>query len=297
LHISVFSGIGFTKALGRQKAAKTRSFRQQPMRFSKFLVVEFEVTAMIWVIKKRQILTALALLTLTVALSAACAFGGVVEAVSGKKRKLPVYGVETDEKVVALTFDATWGADKTAGIVKTLNDFGADATFFLVGFWIDAFPKETVMIRENGFEIGNHSDHHLEMSKLSAEKIEEEILSVNRRIEELTGCTPKFFRPPFGDYNDRLINTVSSMGLYTIQWDVDSLDWKDLSKEKITERGLKKVKNGSIILCHNNGMHTLEALPGIFEVLISQGYTFVPIGELIYKQGYFVDALGTQRKK
>lgn len=140
--------------------------------------------------KKRQILTALALLTLTVALSVACAFGGVVEAVSGKKRKLPVYGVETDEKVVALTFDAAWGADKTAGIVKTLNDFGADATFFLVGFWIDAFPKETVMIRENGFEIGNHSDHHLEMSKLSAEKSRKKFCRSTAESRSLPAAPP-----------------------------------------------------------------------------------------------------------
>ena len=250
---------------------------------------------MIWVIKKRQILTALALLTLTVALSAACAFGGVVEAVSGKKRKLPVYGVETDEKVVALTFDAAWGADKTAGIVKTLNDFGADATFFLVGFWIDAFPKETVMIRENGFEIGNHSDHHLEMSKLSAEKIEEEILSVNRRIEELTGCTPKFFRPPFGDYNDRLVEGVEKQGMIAVQWSVDSLDWKGLSAEAIATRVLKGAKNGSIILFHNNSDNILGALPLVLTAPKNKGYKFVKLSELVYTENYVIGPDGTQR--
>lgn len=250
---------------------------------------------MILVIKKRQILTAAALVLLTLALTAMYMFTGISQEVFGKRKKLPVYCVETDEKVVALTFDAAWGADKTAGIVKTLKDYGADATFFLVGFWIDAYPTETVMIRESGFEIGNHSDRHLEMSKLSKERIEQEILSVNSRIKELTGCTPRFFRPPFGDYNDKLVETVERLGMTAVQWSVDSLDWKGLSAKNIAERVLKGAKNGSVILFHNNSDNILEALPLVLAALKNKGYRFVKLSDLVYTENYVIGPDGTQR--
>lgn len=213
------------------------------------------------------------------------------------KRAIPIYNVATDEKKISISFDCAWGTEFTDGMLSVMEKYNVKSTFFCVQFWVEKYPETVKKISEKGHEVETHSATHKYMSKLDEQKIKDEINTSKEAIEKITGKKVTLFRPPYGDYNDRLINTVSSMGLYTIQWDVDSLDWKDLSKEKITERVLKKVKCGSIILCHNNGMHTLEALPGIFEVLISQGYTFVPIGELIYKQGYFVDALGTQRKK
>ena len=84
------------------------------------------------------------------------------------------------------------------------------------------------------------------------------------------------------------------MGLYTIQWDVDSLDWKDLTAADIASRIVERVKSGSIILCHNNGLHTAEALPIVFDTLRARGFEFVPIGELIYKDNYTIDATGRQ---
>lgn len=250
---------------------------------------------MFFILKRRQIVAAAAVLVLTVCLVSLFFSADLAAPLSGKNKKLPVYGVSTDKKAVALTFDAAWGADKTAGIIKTLNDFGADATFFLVGFWIDAYPAETLAIRENGFEIGNHSNNHLQMSKLDALKIEEEIVSVNERIIELTGCTPKFFRPPFGDYNNRLIEGVESLGMIAVQWSVDSLDWKGLSGSQIAARVLPKVKNGSIILFHNNSDHILEALPLVLTALKGQGYEFVKLSDLVYTQNYVIEADGTQK--
>ena len=134
------------------------------------------------------------------------------------------------------------------------------------------------------------------MSTLSEEKIKEELRSSSLAIEKATGNRPELFRPPFGDYNDLLIEQSHALDLYTIQWDVDSLDWIDLSANQIAMRVISGVKEGSIILCHNNGLHTAEALPLIFSTLQNKGYEFLPIGELIYRENYTIDSSGRQRK-
>ena len=111
----------------------------------------------------------------------------------------------------------------------------------------------------------------------------------------ITGKKVELFRPPYGDYDDELIKTASELGYYTIQWDVDSLDWKDLSASDIAMRVINGVKNGSIILMHNNGLHTAEAVPIILETLKNRGYSFVPVGELILRENYYIDGTGMQK--
>lgn len=212
-------------------------------------------------------------------------------------RKIPVYGVDCgDEKLVALTFDAAWGADKTLKILEILEKYDVKATFFLVGFWLDKFPEETKAIAQSGCEIGNHSNNHLQMSKISEEKIVEELEYVNAKVKELTGKTPSYFRPPFGDYDNELIETAKKLGLQTIQWSVDSLDWKGLSATEITSRVTKNVKNGSIVLFHNNSDNILEALPLVLANLINQGYKPVTMSELVYEDDYYIDSNGIQHK-
>ena len=212
-------------------------------------------------------------------------------------RKVPVYGVDCgEEKLVALTFDAAWGADKTLRILEILEKYNAKATFFLVGFWLDKYPEETKAIAESGCEIGNHSNNHLQMSKISKEKITEELEYVNVKVKELTGKIPSYFRPPFGDYDNELIETAEEMGLQTIQWSVDSLDWKGLSATEITSRVVKNVKNGSIVLFHNNSENILDALPLVLANLINRGYKPVAMSELVYKENYYIDNSGIQHK-
>lgn len=212
-------------------------------------------------------------------------------------RKIPVYGVDCgEEKLVALTFDAAWGADKTLKILEILEKYDVKATFFLVGFWLDKYPEETKAIAESGCEIGNHSNNHLQMSKLSADKIREELAYVNDAVYKLTGKKPTYFRPPFGDYDNELIETAENMGLQTIQWSVDSLDWKGLSATEITSRVTKNVKNGSIVLFHNNSDNILEALPLVLANLINSGYKLVTMSELVYADDYYIDNNGVQHK-
>lgn len=252
---------------------------------------------MFYSIKKKSIITFIAVILLI----ALCATGMANKEISAvfnnqSLRKVPVYGVDTQEKIVALTFDAAWGADKTQGILDILEKHGVDGTFFLVGFWIDKYPEMTQKIAEYGCDIGNHSNNHLNMSTLSKDKMREEIDYVSQKVDELTGIKPKFFRPPFGDYNNSLLEVVEEKEMIGIQWTVDSLDWKGLSATEILSRVNKGVKNGSIILFHNNSDNILEALPLVIANLKNQGYKMVKLSDLVYQEDYTVDSNGIQHK-
>lgn len=217
-----------------------------------------------------------------------------IVAVFAPTKELPIYSVEIDDKRIALSFDAAWGDEYTKDILDTLDKYNIKSTFFLVGFWVDKFPDNVKEIVERGHEIGNHSTTHPNMSQLSKEKIIEEINTTGDKIEKLTGKKPILFRPPFGDYNDLLIQTLKNNGYFTIQWDIDSLDWKELGVESVVDRVTRNVRNGSIVLFHNNAKYIKEYLPIVIERLQASGYEIVPISELIYKENYMMDNSGRQ---
>lgn len=222
--------------------------------------------------------------------------GEVVYTYATKNRDLPIYSVERQDKAISISFDCAWGVDYTEQILDCLDFYGVKCTFFMTEFWVDKYPDYVKEISNRGHEIGTHSRTHSYMSKLSESEIVSELKTSTEKIEELTGKKVELFRPPYGDYDDLLINTARGMGIYTIQWDVDSLDWKNYSAEKIANRIISKTKSGSIILCHNNGLHTLESLPLIFTELQQKGFVFQPIGELIYKNDFSVRVDGRQIK-
>jgi len=211
-------------------------------------------------------------------------------------RKVPVYCVETEEKQVAISFDAAWGADKTKEIVDICKEYNVKATFFLVGFWVDKYSDMVKYIDNNGFEIGTHSNTHPDMVKLNAEEQKLELEKCIEMIENITNKKVELFRAPFGSYNNSLLDVAESLGLITIQWDVDSLDWKGLSGEAITTRIINGAKDGSIILCHNNSDHIIDALPMVLDRLNKKGFTVGSVGDLIYKDNYTIDRTGLQKK-
>ena len=213
---------------------------------------------------------------------------------TASNRLLPIYSVEKEEKVLSISFDCAWGVEHTDTLLKVMEQNDVHCTFFAVEFWVRRYPEYAKKIVDAGHELGTHSRSHPYMSKLSKANIQSELTTSSQAIKEVTGQTPTLFRPPYGDYNDTLVQTATEMGLYTIQWDVDSLDWKNLSAQEIAMRVINGAKNGSIILCHNNGLHTAEALPLIFSTLKNRGYTFVPIGQLIYRENYTLDVTGRQ---
>ena len=250
------------------------------------------------VVKKNDVFKAVIVAIITVFLVAMTAVGGVAPVyLAAEKRLVPVYSVETDEKVVALTFDAAWGADKTRGIIDLLKKYDADGTFFLVGFWIDKYPEETKFIAESGLEIGNHSNNHLHMSKISKDEISKEIDSVNERIKNLTGKTPTYFRPPFGEYDNKLLSVVNEKNMVGVQWSIDSLDWKDRGTEDIIKQCTYRVDNGDIVLFHNDSNDIVNALPTVIKHYQGLGYTILPVSELLLDGEYTIDVQGKQHPK
>lgn len=249
------------------------------------------------VIKSRTIKIFIATILLMVLL--AIPFGGESAAqvfLGHSTRKVPIYNVDTTEKQVAISFDAAWGADKTQGILDILKEFEVNATFFLVGFWVDDYPEMVKAIDAAGCEIGTHSNTHPDMAKLSKSTIKSELETSISKIKNVTGKDVKLFRAPFGSYNNNLLEVADELSLKTIQWDVDSLDWKGLSAADITSRIISRVKNGSIILMHNNSDNILDALRLTLNRLKVAGYKISCISDLVYDKDYTIDRNGVQHK-
>lgn len=214
--------------------------------------------------------------------------------VLSQKKDLPIYCVDRQDKTISISFDAAWGNEDTQQLIDILNKYNVKTTFFVVGGWVDKYPESVKALHDAGHEIMNHSNTHPHMTQLSVEKMKEEISKCDEKIKAITGVKPFLFRPPYGDYNDKVVKTCREMGYYTIQWDVDSLDWKELGPESIIERVTKRIKPGSIVLFHNAAKDTPAALPVILERLQKEGYNIVPISQLIYKENFYVDHTGKQ---
>ena len=213
-------------------------------------------------------------------------------------RELPIYCVETDEKKVALSFDAAWGNEDTQRILEILAKHNIHVTFFATGGWVESYPDDVKAILNAGHDLGNHSENHKNMSQLSKDEKEQEIMKVHDKVKNLTGYEMFLFRPPYGDYDNDVIKTATKCGYYPIQWDVDSLDWKDYGVDSIisTVCTNKHLGNGSIILCHNGAKYTADALDTLITNIKGQGYEIVPVSELIYRDGYHMNAEGRQIK-
>ena len=215
---------------------------------------------------------------------------------SASQRVLPIYSVERDSKAIALSFDAAWGNEDTQLLIDILNQYNVKATFFLVGDWVDRYPESVKQLYDAGMEIGNHSDNHAHFTKLSSEGITADVSACNEKIKAITGAAPTLFRCPYGEYDDHVVSAINNMGMQVIQWDVDSLDWKELSAEEIYERVTSRAAPGSICRFHNAALHTPEALPSIIEYLLSEGFSIVPISQLIYTENYTIDHTGRQHQ-
>lgn len=204
--------------------------------------------------------------------------------------------LNTEGKYISISFDAAWGADDTIAILDTLDKYNIKTTFFMTGGWVESFPEMVKEIYSRGHDIGNHSMNHKNMSKLSIEEQKEEIMQVHDIILELTGYESFLFRPPYGDYDSTVITTIYGCNYYPIQWSVDSLDWKDYGVSSIINTVTKHsaLDNGAIILLHNGATYTAEALDTLISTLLSQGYTIVPISELIIYENFHMDVNGTQ---
>lgn len=232
-----------------------------------------------------------------VALIVAGTTASKVVATVNQEKEIPIYNVETDEKVCALSFDAAWGNEQTETLLNILDEYNVKSTFFLVRQWVDSFPDSVKEIAERGHDVGNHSTTHPHMNSLSSEKQKEEITSCNDAIESLTGKAPTLFRAPYGEYNNSLVQNVKALDMYCVQWNIDSLDWKNPAPDDMVRRIEENLTQGSIILLHNGAENTPEALPKIIEAIQNKGYKIVPVSEIIPAGDYYTDVQGMMHLK
>lgn len=232
-------------------------------------------------------------------LAAAAAAVGIVAVVTSvgthaAERMLPIYCVERGDNKISLTFDVAWENSNTDELIDILDDFDARATFFVTGDWCDRYPDDVRAFHDAGHEIQNHSDQHPHVEGINVNDLISDTRSAAQKISSITGVEPDLYRAPYGEYDDSAIITLEGMGYKVIQWDVDSVDWKEPTPEEIKNKVLKGVKSGSILLFHNDLENTTEALPQILTQLKEDGYEFVPVSELIYWDNYTIDAAGKQ---
>lgn len=215
------------------------------------------------------------------------------------KNDLPIYSVNCEEPRVSLSFDAAWTNEDTKEILEILDEYQVKATFFMTGEWVSRYPEDVKAIAKAGHDLGNHSENHKQMTQMSKNECKEEIMKAHNRVKELSGIDMKLFRAPYGDYNNTLVGTARECGYYTIQWNVDSLDWKDYGVDSILNKTVenKKLSNGSILLLHDGAKYTPKALGLIITGLKEKGYEIVPVSELIYTGDYKVDQMGRQIEK
>ena len=243
-------------------------------------------------ISGRKMMTFLSVLLAITVMSGLVA-GQYVSSASATK-KLPIYSVQTDKKEVAITFDAAWTNQDTEQLIKILKKHNAIATFFIVGDWADRFPESVKAFYDAGHTIANHSDTHKAFSKCSREEIRKEIVNCNEKLEKIIGEKITLVRTPSGDYTRESLEVAESLGMQTIQWNCDSLDYTKISVEEIVNRVVNSTQKGSIILFHNGVENTTEALDRVLTELEKQGYSFVSVNDLIYKDNYYLDHTGKQ---
>ncbi|HAT4282411.1 TPA: polysaccharide deacetylase family sporulation protein PdaB [Clostridium perfringens] len=214
------------------------------------------------------------------------------------KDNKPIHCVDREDKKISLTFDVNWAEnDYLYEILDLLDENNVKATFFIMGKWViypEGNREKLVEIHKRGHEIGNHSYVHPDFKNIGKDRMIEEVKKTEEIIEKEIGVKTNLFRFPSGSYSQEGLSAIEGLQYKSIQWDVDSVDWKGESKEKEYKKVVNNVKGGSILLYHNNGKYTVENLKEIIPKLKSEGYEFVKISDIIYENSYEIDDNGKQ---
>lgn len=214
-------------------------------------------------------------------------------AVDSPNANRPICNAGANNNRAAISFDSDWGADKTLQILDILDFYEVKATFFLTGYWVQANPDLTRDIHERGHEIGNHSTAHSDMSRMAREEIIADIEQAGSLIADITGRRPTLFRPPYGNCSVTLMRTAAALGYHVVQWDIDTRDYDGDTAQDILSRTQGLLKDGSIILMHNNSLHISGALPLLLTEFARVGLRQCIVSELIGPDDYTVDRDGT----
>ena len=211
-------------------------------------------------------------------------------------KELPIQSAETEEKKAALTFECAWDYSNLGKILEILRMYDVRAAFFVTGEWAEKYPQELRKIMQGGHDIGNHSMTHRNLKQLGEAEMKEKLVETHQIIRELTGKEIRFFRPPYGAFDDMLLLTAEKAGYLTVMGNVDSMDWKDYGKEQIIKTIVenKELQPGSIIRLNSEAKYTKDALPGLIEALRQEGYQLVPLSNLLYQGKCHLDVKGRQ---
>lgn len=211
------------------------------------------------------------------------------------QKRLPIYGVNTEEKLVALTFDCAWENSDTEILLKLLEQNEVKATFFTTGDWCERYPEDVKRLSGAGHAVENHSYGHPHVASIPAEKLIADTEKCDAIIEQLTGVKPMLYRAPYGEYSDSMLQVIEDqLGKKTIQWDCDSRDWQKRESADMVQTIQNKVRSGSILLFHNDTKNTPAALRQLIPLLKGQGYQFVLVKDLISFDAVSLDHEGRQ---
>lgn len=196
---------------------------------------------------------------------------------------MAIAGTRTEHKVVALTFDHSWGNKFTPSILDTLHQNNVKVTFFIMGPWAQKYPEVAKRMVADGHEIASHGYRHENYGDMTPEWVREDIQKSHALIKEITGVEPTLIRPPNGHYSQASLKATEELGYKSIIWNVDSLDWKNPGRDVIIERVMKRIKPGAIILMHasDTPVQTADALPILLEKIKAEGYEIVTVSDLL----------------
>lgn len=215
--------------------------------------------------------------------------------VSGNERVLPIYSVQREDRVLSLTFNVPEVEDTfTLQVMQILNAYNVRASFFVTGEWVRENGAIAARLVGSGHELKNLSDDHSQLRRLSSAQIRENLEACSEEIAAIAGARPTIFRAPYGEYDDNLVALAQSLGLHTVQWSIDSGDWRGGRAEEVARQVQTRAFSGGIVLLHSNLEQTVEALPQIITDLHADGFALIPVSELMHQTEFTISITGRQ---
>lgn len=195
--------------------------------------------------------------------------------------------IDPEGKMIALTFDDGPGVKATDRILTALDNVGGRATFFMLGENAAAHPSLAKRVAQAGHQVGSHTNGHKSLIRLTAKEMRQEVKLSLDNIEKASGVRPAILRPPYGNVNDLVKETLD---LPLINWSVDTLDWESRDAKAVYNHILENVKDGDIVLMHDIYESTAQAVEKVLPKLVRQGYQLVTVEELFAHKGLTLEA-------
>ncbi len=211
------------------------------------------------------------------------------EKVEPVPQKPQLQQTDKTKPMLALTFDDGPSAH-TERLLEIFGECGGRGTFFVVGNMIDNRTETVKRIVAEGHEIAGHSWNHRQLTNLDEKDIKDQIMSTRAKIYDLTGYDAKLLRPPYGAFNDKVKAVAKELDVALVNWNVDTLDWKNKNADAVYSCIMKEAKDGAIILCHDLHKTTVDAMEKVIPDLIKEGYQLVTVSELLEAKGKNVQA-------